>query len=96
MRTDDRLRHHSATVAPPANNARPRHNALGCGGRAPKAELLTGIEGVSSQTVRKILLLADDLTQSVLRRLIFPAATAAPRSLGWHLCGPAIPPQGSQ
>jgi hypothetical protein len=29
----------------------------GCGGLAAKAELLTGIEGVSSRLVRKILLL---------------------------------------
>jgi hypothetical protein len=34
--------------------ARMRHD--GCGGRAGKAELLTGIEGVSSHPVRKILL----------------------------------------
>ena len=31
-----------------------RHD--GCGGRAGKAELLTGIEGVSSRPVRKIVL----------------------------------------
>ena len=31
-----------------------RHD--GCGGRAGKAELLTGIEGVSSRPVRRILL----------------------------------------
>jgi hypothetical protein len=35
--------------------ARMRHD--GCGGRAGKAELLTGIEGVSSRPVRKIVLL---------------------------------------
>ena len=35
--------------------ARMRHD--GCGGRAEKAELLTGIEGVSSRPVRKIVLL---------------------------------------
>jgi hypothetical protein len=29
----------------------------GCGGRAGKAELLTGIEGVSSRPMRKIVLL---------------------------------------
>jgi len=29
----------------------------GCGGRAGKAELLTGIEGVSSRPVRKIVLI---------------------------------------
>ena len=33
-----------------------RHD--GCGGRAAKAELLTGVEGVSSRPVRKIVLLA--------------------------------------
>ena len=33
---------------------RMRHD--GCGGRAGKAELLTGIEGVSSRPVRKIVL----------------------------------------
>ena len=35
-------------------NARMRHD--GCSGRAGRAELLTGIEGVSSQPVRRILL----------------------------------------
>jgi hypothetical protein len=35
--------------------ARMRHE--GCGGRAGKAELLTGIEGVSSRPVRGIVLL---------------------------------------
>jgi hypothetical protein len=38
--------------------ARMRHD--GCGGRAGKAEeLLTGLEGVSSRSVRRIVLLAD-------------------------------------
>jgi hypothetical protein len=35
--------------------ARMRHD--GCGGRAGKAELLTGIEGVSGRPVRRIVLL---------------------------------------
>ena len=35
--------------------ARMRHD--GCGGLAAKAELLTGIEGVSSRPVRRIVLL---------------------------------------
>jgi hypothetical protein len=35
--------------------ARMRHD--GCGGRAGKVELLTGIEGVSSRPVRRILLI---------------------------------------
>jgi hypothetical protein len=35
--------------------ARMRHD--GCGGLAGKAELLTGIEGVSSRSVRRIVLL---------------------------------------
>ena len=34
--------------------AKVRHH--GCGGRAGKAELLTGIEGVSSRPVRRIVL----------------------------------------
>jgi hypothetical protein len=34
--------------------ARARH--AGCGGRAAKAELLTGAEGVSSRPVRRIVL----------------------------------------
>ena len=34
--------------------ARMRHD--GCGGLAAKAELLTGIEGVSSRPVRRIVL----------------------------------------
>jgi hypothetical protein len=34
--------------------ARARHE--GCGGRAAKAELLTGVEGVSSHPVRRIVL----------------------------------------
>jgi hypothetical protein len=29
----------------------------GCGGRASKVELITGIEGASSRTVRKIVVL---------------------------------------
>jgi hypothetical protein len=33
-----------------------RHH--GCGGRATRAELLTGIEGVSSRPVRRIVLIA--------------------------------------
>jgi hypothetical protein len=35
--------------------ARMRHD--GCGGRPARAELLTGIEGVSSQPVRRIVLM---------------------------------------
>jgi hypothetical protein len=35
--------------------SRMRHD--GCGGRAGRAELLTGIEGVSSRPVRRIVLL---------------------------------------
>jgi hypothetical protein len=35
--------------------ARMRHD--GCGGRAGKVELLTGIEGASSRPVRRIVLL---------------------------------------
>ena len=34
--------------------SRMRHN--GCGGRPARAELLTGVEGVSSRPVRKIAL----------------------------------------
>ena len=37
--------------------ARMRHD--GCGGRAGKVELLTGVEGASSRPVRKIVLRAD-------------------------------------
>jgi hypothetical protein len=36
---------------------RMRHD--GCGGRAGKVELLTGIEGASSRPVRRILLIGD-------------------------------------
>jgi hypothetical protein len=36
---------------------RMRHD--GCGGRAGKVELLTGIDGASSRPVRKIVLRAD-------------------------------------
>jgi hypothetical protein len=36
--------------------SRMRHD--GCGGRAGRAELLTGIDGVSSRPVRRIVLLA--------------------------------------
>ena len=35
--------------------AKMRHD--GCGGRAGKVELLTGIEGVSSRPVRKIVVI---------------------------------------
>jgi hypothetical protein len=34
--------------------ARARHE--GCGGRAAKAELMTGVDGVSSRPVRRIVL----------------------------------------
>ena len=37
--------------------ARMRHD--GCGGRAGKVELITGIDGASSRPVRKIVLRAD-------------------------------------
>jgi hypothetical protein len=37
---------------------RMRHD--GCGGRAGRVELLTGIEGVSSRPVRRIVLVGDD------------------------------------
>jgi hypothetical protein len=37
--------------------SRMRHE--GCGGRAARAELLTGVEGVSSRPVRRIVLLGD-------------------------------------
>jgi hypothetical protein len=37
--------------------ARMRHD--GCGGRAGKVELLTGIEGASSRPVRRIVLVSD-------------------------------------
>jgi hypothetical protein len=37
--------------------AKMRHD--GCGGRAARAELLTGIEGASSRPVRKIVLIDD-------------------------------------
>jgi hypothetical protein len=36
--------------------SRMRHD--GCGGRAGRAELLTGIDGVSSRPVRRIVLIA--------------------------------------
>ena len=37
---------------------RMRHD--GCGGRAGKVELLTGIEGASSRPVRRIVLVGDE------------------------------------
>jgi hypothetical protein len=40
--------------------ARIRHD--GCGGRAGKVELLTGIEGASSRPVRRIVLLGGGVT----------------------------------
>ena len=39
--------------------AKMRHD--GCGGHAGKAELLTGIEGVSSRPVRKIVLISNPM-----------------------------------
>ena len=47
---------HSARPNMPIRDilAKMRHD--GCGGRAGKAELLTGIEGVSSRPVRRIVL----------------------------------------
>jgi hypothetical protein len=52
---------HAAQRATPIRDiiARMRHD--GCGGRAGKAELLTGIEGASSRPVRKIVLLGNSL-----------------------------------
>jgi hypothetical protein len=38
-----------------ASSAPPRVRHDGCGGRAGKAELITGIEGVSSRPVRRIV-----------------------------------------
>jgi hypothetical protein len=40
-----------------AIGAQPQTHHDGCGGRAGKAELLTGIEGVSSRPVRRIVVL---------------------------------------
>ena len=46
---------------------RGRHD--GCGGIAGKAELLSGIEGVSSRPVRKIVLITNPmLTAASIRR----------------------------
>jgi hypothetical protein len=42
--------------------ARARHE--GCGGRAGRAELLTGIEGVSSRPVRKIALITNPMLEA--------------------------------
>jgi hypothetical protein len=39
--------------------SRMRHD--GCGGRAARVELLTGIEGVSSRPVRRIVLISNPL-----------------------------------
>ena len=38
--------------------AKMRHDG-GCGGRPGRVELLTGIEGASSQPVRKIMVIAE-------------------------------------
>ena len=46
--------HSGQRVLPIGNIARMRHD--GCGGRAGRVELLTGIEGVSSRPVRRIVL----------------------------------------
>ena len=50
---------------------RMRHD--GCGGRAGKVELLTGIEGASSQPVRRIVLITNPMLQpaSTLHILIY-------------------------
>ena len=42
--------------------ARMRHD--GCGGRAGKAELLTGIDGVSSRPVRRIVLITNPMLRA--------------------------------
>jgi hypothetical protein len=42
--------------------ARMRHD--GCGGRAGKAELLTGIDGVSSRAVRRIVLISNPMLKA--------------------------------
>jgi hypothetical protein len=41
---------------------RMRHD--GCGGRAAKAELLSGIEGVSSRPVRRIVLISNPMLEA--------------------------------
>ena len=58
--------------------ARMRHD--GCGGRAGKVELLTGIEGASSRPVRRILLL---IWRVIARSR---ASGAAAGSWARHLC----------
>ena len=45
--------------------ARMRHD--GCGGRAGKVELLTGIKGVSSRPVRRIVLVGAGVTRHCCR-----------------------------
>ena len=47
---------HSGRSAMPLREILDKMRHDGCGGRAGKAELLTGIEGVSSRPVRKIVL----------------------------------------
>jgi hypothetical protein len=47
---------HAAKSDLPLRNILDRMRHDGCGGRAGKAELLSGIEGVSSRPVRRIVL----------------------------------------
>jgi hypothetical protein len=47
---------HTAQRDPPIRTILNRMRHDGCGGRAGRVELLTGIEGASSRPVRKIVL----------------------------------------
>ena len=49
---------HAPRRDPPLRTILDRVRHDGCGGRAGKAELLTGIEGASGRSVREIVLLA--------------------------------------
>ena len=46
--------------------SRMRHD--GCGGRAGRAELLTGIDGVSSRPVRRIVLITNPMLRAAPSR----------------------------
>jgi hypothetical protein len=71
-----------------------RHD--GCGGRAGRAQLLTGIEGAGSRPVRRIALLSVLVLVGFLLATVLGLSSATPAAAadtvtiigaGWHSCG---------
>jgi hypothetical protein len=67
MLNEAHMGQHRRGMAPRVLIGRMRHE--GCGGRAARAELLTGIDGVSSRPVRRIVLRDGQAAESGRGRL---------------------------